>query len=426
MRYLLLIAAFLVAADYQVHAQCCAAGNPVNVSSDAVGMNSGNLLLSLSDKHSFSDTYYHGTKVNSESFLSQKETYFNFLSLDANYSLTDKVLLNVSFGYFIQKGERLVNRFVAGSDKPFERNLDGGFGDINLGVKYLLFKGKSSKIDLLAGFDLGLPLGEFNAEDEIGVLSIDLQPSTGALRYKPNLTLVKRLNKGFSIIGYGSAEFIGNITMNNGNRYKYGNIYIGSLIGSYSTKKMSFLLQSRYESRDKRTDNDDVVQNSTGGSVLFVSPQVGYNISKDYGLSLSFDYPVYHNMNFLKGGTGQLGNKYIVGFSFKANINTGKDISGIGEDVIMKNEDGTADMNFFVDGTCEMCRKRITDVVNSFSYIKYSDWNPDTKLLTIKYDPEINLDDLYKAIAEAGHDNSKYKASTSNYTALHSCCKYRD
>jgi Cu(I)/Ag(I) efflux system membrane fusion protein len=79
-----------------------------------------------------------------------------------------------------------------------------------------------------------------------------------------------------------------------------------------------------------------------------------------------------------------------------------------------------------VSGNCDQCKQRIETAAKSVSGVILADWNTETKMLHVQFDgAKTNLDDIQKAVAKAGHDTEKYKASDAAYKALPECCKYR-
>jgi len=82
--------------------------------------------------------------------------------------------------------------------------------------------------------------------------------------------------------------------------------------------------------------------------------------------------------------------------------------------------------DFRVEGLCEMCKERIEAAAKSVHGVESADWNMDSKQVHISFDKShTNIDDVKKAIADAGHDNDKYRASDDVYSKLPECCLYR-
>jgi copper chaperone CopZ len=77
-----------------------------------------------------------------------------------------------------------------------------------------------------------------------------------------------------------------------------------------------------------------------------------------------------------------------------------------------------------VSGNCEMCEATI-EKAGTKSKVSKAEWNKDTRLATITYDPgKTNLDAILKNIALAGYDNQSYLAPGEAYNKLRGCCKY--
>jgi copper chaperone CopZ len=80
--------------------------------------------------------------------------------------------------------------------------------------------------------------------------------------------------------------------------------------------------------------------------------------------------------------------------------------------------------SFKVNGVCDLCKKTIEKSLQINS-VQAAIWNPDSKVLKVKYDAAlISLDSIQKRVAAVGYDTDKYKASEADYTNLHKCCKY--
>ncbi len=81
---------------------------------------------------------------------------------------------------------------------------------------------------------------------------------------------------------------------------------------------------------------------------------------------------------------------------------------------------------FRVEGLCEMCKERIETTAKSVRGVESAAWNAGTKQLHLSFDKsQTNIDDVKKAIADAGHDNDKYRAPDQTYNSLPECCLYR-
>jgi periplasmic mercuric ion binding protein len=82
--------------------------------------------------------------------------------------------------------------------------------------------------------------------------------------------------------------------------------------------------------------------------------------------------------------------------------------------------------SFKVEGNCNQCKARIESAAK-IEGVSKAEWNKDSKMLTLVYNPlKITSDDVLKKIAAAGHDNEKFKAADKSYNSLPDCCKYRE
>lgn len=80
---------------------------------------------------------------------------------------------------------------------------------------------------------------------------------------------------------------------------------------------------------------------------------------------------------------------------------------------------------FKVSGNCNMCKQNIEASVK-VAGVEAALWNPDSKLLRVKYDPtQISIEKIHEYVAAAGYDTDKLKANDSAYFNLAKCCQYR-
>jgi copper chaperone CopZ len=86
---------------------------------------------------------------------------------------------------------------------------------------------------------------------------------------------------------------------------------------------------------------------------------------------------------------------------------------------------GNKTEEFKVYGNCGMCEKRIEKAAKSLDGVSAADWNKETKMIEVKYDPaKVEVIDIQKAIAKVGHDTEKETAKDEVYNDLPACCKY--
>jgi periplasmic mercuric ion binding protein len=79
---------------------------------------------------------------------------------------------------------------------------------------------------------------------------------------------------------------------------------------------------------------------------------------------------------------------------------------------------------FKVYGNCGMCERRIEKAAKVEGVSK-ADWDEETKMLTVVYDPaKTSNAKIQKAVAAVGHDTEKETAKEDVYKKLPGCCKY--
>jgi copper chaperone CopZ len=73
-----------------------------------------------------------------------------------------------------------------------------------------------------------------------------------------------------------------------------------------------------------------------------------------------------------------------------------------------------------------MCKKTIESSLKGKPGVMHAEWNKDTKMMKVNYDPsKISEDQIHQNIADSGYDTDKKKASDKAYQNLPSCCQYK-
>jgi copper chaperone CopZ len=79
---------------------------------------------------------------------------------------------------------------------------------------------------------------------------------------------------------------------------------------------------------------------------------------------------------------------------------------------------------FKVAGECGMCKNKIEKSAKAAGATE-AEWNVETKELSVSYaNNATSTDKIQQAIAGAGYDTPKFKATDESYSKLHECCKY--
>jgi mercuric ion binding protein len=78
-----------------------------------------------------------------------------------------------------------------------------------------------------------------------------------------------------------------------------------------------------------------------------------------------------------------------------------------------------------VNGSCDLCKKRIEKASLSVKGVKSAVWDVDSHQLSLILNEEkCTVLDVKKALAKVGHDAEDVKATDSDYENLHQCCQY--
>ena len=80
---------------------------------------------------------------------------------------------------------------------------------------------------------------------------------------------------------------------------------------------------------------------------------------------------------------------------------------------------------FKVYGNCGMCEKTIEGSLKNVKGIDKADWNKETKMMEVTFDPEVTtLTEIKQKIADVGYDTDEVRATEKVYKSLPGCCQY--
>ena len=80
---------------------------------------------------------------------------------------------------------------------------------------------------------------------------------------------------------------------------------------------------------------------------------------------------------------------------------------------------------FTVYGNCGMCERTIENSLKKVDGLKKADWDKDTDIMTVSFNPEvITLDAIKQKIADVGYDSDSHRAKDEVYNSLPGCCQY--
>ncbi|MCT4583255.1 MAG: cation transporter [Flavobacteriales bacterium] len=90
-----------------------------------------------------------------------------------------------------------------------------------------------------------------------------------------------------------------------------------------------------------------------------------------------------------------------------------------------ESNDSLTKAEFKVYGNCGMCEKTIEGSLNGQDGIGNADWDRETKMITVSYNPEkMNEDKIKAKIAGVGYDTDSHRADKEVYSELPGCCQY--
>lgn len=296
MKYLIALCLVLSSAE-ATWSQCCSAGNPLGGSANVGALDAGTLRAIAFLRHSYSDTYFEGSRK--AEFQGTTAGYDYFGSVLA-YGITRRLIAEAELGLFLDK------RKTFGDNQPERaRGLANGV----FSLKYGLWKSTLREWELTAGAGMRFPFSQKLAMSADGYpMSMDVQPSTGAFGFVGQIFLYKGfLAKGWRFFLLNRYEK--NAENNIG--YRYGDVLSSAL---FASRKISLqwtaILQLRHEWR--RIDHWEGIRlNSTGGEIVSLSPQLNYMIARKWNVSFLFDIPVYRKYNL-----AQLSPKYAFSVNF--------------------------------------------------------------------------------------------------------------
>lgn len=264
-----------------VFSQCCSQGNPINGTTNVGTVDKGNLRVILAHRYNFGDTYFENhTKTD---YRLAEESNYNYSSTIISYGLTQKLTLETELGYFINK--TLAYKYFIKTNK--------GFNNAVLSAKYALYKNAESGIEITPALGFKAPFSfERQSQDNV-MLPFELQTSTLAYGAVTQLFILKKFKEGKSSLILFNRNELNTETQYS---YRYGNNYSFSLFfNSTLNKRLVLVAQTRaeYKAPDIRNTNEEVM--NTGGYVVFVSPQISYEIAPKFYFYMFADMPVYRH-----------------------------------------------------------------------------------------------------------------------------------
>ena len=282
----MLLAAMVLLLKVIGQAQCCSTGSPVGASTQVGVLNKNALRVVTFFRHSYSDTYYEGSKPSGDTLNMTDNAHYEYGGLTVEYGLTHKLTLQADAGYFFNK---LVNFHNPALTDHNGRGMSNGI----VMLKYGLWVDAVNLVEVTAGAGLKFPFSRQPATAPNGtLLQLDARPTTNAFGAVGMLLL----SKEFSDIGLRT--FMLNRFEYNGfnvNNYQTGKLFINSVFVSKKiVKRMFGIVQLRNEIHGKDVQ-DGEKETNTGYHLMVLTPQLSYSIAGLWNVSLLYDVPVFKN-----------------------------------------------------------------------------------------------------------------------------------
>ncbi|MEM1121583.1 MAG: transporter [Bacteroidota bacterium] len=268
---------------------CCSGGVPLSSNLGLPVSETKTLQLALTYDLNVLETLKTGRQTLEDDARSRK-THSGIL--EVGYSFSDKFSMD---GFFsLVRQERTINQF--GNTNFVATN---GIGDAVLLFKYKVWSTLGNNTALQIGVGPKIPLGATNKTNPQGLaLNADLQPGSGAwdgiivaqfnhtLNFRPSMSLLATATYGLK---GKNREYFDVQTYQFGNEFQFNVGLSDRLLVGKSIIDPSILFQYRSQQADKI---DGIDLPSTGGSWVFVNPNVAYWLTPDLSLNVGVSLPI--------------------------------------------------------------------------------------------------------------------------------------
>ena len=293
--YIILL--FLAFSTISANGQCLSAANPVGGIENLMTQEQGSLRLISFYKYAQSTQYYEGSRMSDYEGISKG--YYNYLSFMAGYGLFKRLTLETQAGYFLNKSQ------VYNVD-PSYTLVGRGLSHLTLSVKYGLGTNHVKRRYLSVGAGFKIPGSRDPKAVDNVQLPYELQPSTGAYGLLVHAEWVKEIPEP-GLRFFATSRFILNFK-NKGDlvpgKVFYNSFYVSKHLMHPAFKgNWTVILQVRNEIRTPDRLYGDS-EESTGGVLLFLVPQINYTLKEKWNCSLMADFPLYQYFRGTQLGAG--------------------------------------------------------------------------------------------------------------------------
>jgi hypothetical protein len=304
--FITLIAFF---SGFEANAQCCGAGNPISISGTDNNIKKKHMQISLDYRHSYSDTYYEGSRKYEDSFYGQlSDASYDFLNLGIAYGITKRWTVQTQLGYYIDKQENF-------KDPSLPDARVNGIGDLSLSTSYIAYTNPQKGIELAPFVAVKFPIGKFDCENKGVKLPISMQPSSGSYKYSAGFYFYSNLSRRWYVTSYNLFEYAQRIVSKNFN-YKYGNLtYLNAAAYFKALDFMTFGANLSYEYMSRSKDEYGFLD-GTSYQLMKIAPQILIRPVKQFHMVVSAEIPLWRDVSGI-----QMSNKWAMQIKLIYDIN---------------------------------------------------------------------------------------------------------
>jgi hypothetical protein len=289
--FLLVVIIIFLVGKNRVFAQCCSPGNPIGGIGNLGVLDAKTVKLILNYQSSRSGKYFDGSKPMIPYFV--KSGQYNYVNIDVAFAIRQRLTFELGIGYFIGKTQNYIDGIIPVKKTGY------GFSNANATAKVNIFR--KNNWELTVGLGLMYPIGPYNKIFDRAIAELDVQPSSGAVNYVNTIFISREWMKNhFRVFLFHRTE----LKTANPLSYKYGNLYSTSIFTSYSPSNrwdLVFQVRSEIRAKDERPKQIPPYETEkipvSGSKRLLIAPQINYNISQSFSISIIADIPVYQYYN---------------------------------------------------------------------------------------------------------------------------------
>ncbi len=289
------------------NASCGAASCPLN---SFHPLRSGWLSLSLSHEYINQDQLYLGSSLSFVGAIPEHHDEIQTINerneFLAGYGISDNFALNISVPLIHRQHTHIGHE---NNTSAIERWDFTGLGDIVVNGQYTILNSEEEftpYLSLSAGVKLATGVTDFrNTDGEFAEVTI--QPGSGStdllfgLNYRQTLLSLPTLSGSYSAFPL-NISILYQVNNRGTDRYRFGNVlhvHLGTAYQFISRSSLLFQINSKFQDYAD-VGNTDEPRDNTGGTWIFASPGLLFQIIDDVSMSGYIQFPIYENVHGLQ------------------------------------------------------------------------------------------------------------------------------